>query len=250
MTHYQDPFTQPYVDHSMQPKKTSGMAITALVFSLIGIVPCCGIIPAAIGVLLGAIGFATLGPTAAKKGRGMSIAAIIVGVAFTALWGYLMFDGYKDFINLQNAPALAIQAGEKGDIAKFREMFPAPGATDDEAKAFIAALNSQYGKINHSEVDLEEFIESFQAAKGQQVLPFRFKLVFEHATVDADLMFNPKAQNGDDVVFDSITIIDSAGGNLTFPKSAAASPPAAPSGSSPPPVQITPPDADAKPDGG
>ena len=249
MTHYQDPFAQPYVDPSMQPRKTSGMAITALVFSLIGIVPCCGIIPAVIGVLLGAIGFATLGPTAAKKGRGLSIAAIIIGLAFAALWGYLIADAYNEYRKIQNAPALAFQAGESGDIAKFRQMFPAPGATDEEAKAFIAAVNARFGRITQSELDPQAFFERLQSAQGQQVLPFRFKLVFANGTVDADLMFDTN-QQGDDIVFESITIIDPAsGGDLTFPASAAVP---AGGGQPSPPLSVppTPSGKDGAPGGG
>jgi hypothetical protein len=71
--------TNPYDPYGMaQPPGTSGMAIGALVSSLLGVVLCFCFVPSIVGI---ALGFVAMGQTrrTGEKGHGMALAAVIVG---------------------------------------------------------------------------------------------------------------------------------------------------------------------------
>lgn len=78
---YASPDGQPYAP------KNSGMAITGFVLSLVGTIPCFWFwflqVPGYLGVIFSAIGMkATAG--GARKGRGLAIAGLVVGLVVTA----------------------------------------------------------------------------------------------------------------------------------------------------------------------
>jgi len=76
------------------PVNNSGMAVAALVLSLVGLIPCFWVVqvPGLLGVVFGAVG---LGQTKDDKqrGRGMAIAGIVIGivlvVACSVFWIWL-----------------------------------------------------------------------------------------------------------------------------------------------------------------
>ena len=76
----------------------SGMAIAAMVLSLVGIIPCFWLfqVPGLLGVIFGFVG---LGQTKdnARRGRGMAIAGLVVGFVLLALcaivWIYFATSG-------------------------------------------------------------------------------------------------------------------------------------------------------------
>ena len=81
---------QGYQPYGFQPvgqqTPTSGMAIASLVCSLAGIL-ICGI-PAVLGVIFGFVGLSQT-KDGARRGRGMAIAGLVVGIIVVLLWGAL-----------------------------------------------------------------------------------------------------------------------------------------------------------------
>ncbi len=68
-----------------QPEKASGMAIAALILSIVGFF-CCGF-PAIIGLILGVIELGKIDRgESSERGRGMSKAAVIIGAVVVALY--------------------------------------------------------------------------------------------------------------------------------------------------------------------
>lgn len=86
--------------------KASGMAITALVLAILGIPCCCGIFTALPAAVLGFVENGRIGRgVSSPRGKGMAIAAIVLGILFTVLgcgqliW-YFFFGGMKVMQNL------------------------------------------------------------------------------------------------------------------------------------------------------
>ena len=102
------PGYQPYgFQPAGQQPTTSGMAIASLVCSLAGVL-LCGI-PAVLGVIFGFVGISQT-KDGARKGRGMAIAGLVIGVAVVLLWGALWVaiaadpDHCIEFGNSNNCP--------------------------------------------------------------------------------------------------------------------------------------------------
>ena len=76
---------QPYGGQAA-PQGTSGLAIASLVCSIVGFF-LCGV-PAILGVIFGGV---ALGQTKdnARRGRGLAMAGLIVGILVVLLWGAL-----------------------------------------------------------------------------------------------------------------------------------------------------------------
>jgi hypothetical protein len=202
------------------PQKTSGLAIASLVCSLICCIP---VIPI-IGILLGLVAMISIGGDPAKKGKGLAIAGIILGVVITAgqgVVGYRMYAGYTIF---SYAPYAAVQPGFDGDLTAMKANFGPAGATatDQEAQAFVDELRSRYGALQGSAMDFQAFQGMQMPASGQKVFTMPWVLVFENASVTAEMTFNEDDQTRDDkIIFSAIRVIDADLGDLTFPAAAA-----------------------------
>jgi len=217
---YQDPYGQAM----MPPKKTSGLAIGALVCSLVGIVACG--ITAPIGVILGAVGFATTGPSAQRKGRGLSIAAIIIGVIVTVGWVYggkMAYDFIGGFVKFSmEGPNEALTKGFAGDIPGFQASFHGDGATAPaaEAKSFLDMLEQRYGKYQSAAINQNSNSQPQSNQQPQITLPYT--LTFANATVDADVELIFADQKTGTILkkLGFIAVTDATLGNLTFPSTA------------------------------
>ncbi len=228
MTQFPTPAQQGYYDPTLSPTpaKTSGLAITSLVMSLLGIIPCLGVITAPIGVLLGIIGAVTIGPP--KKGKGMAITAVILGVVFTGAQVVVLKKGYDfiyGFIELvMKGPNDALVKGFSGDIAGFKDSFHGAGATasDAEAKAFIEQLRTRYGSFTSAAFD-EKSGQKPNAQPGQPAVPFPYTLTFANKTVKAEVevVFADQASGGMVKKLGYIKVFDPTDGDLTYPSSAA-----------------------------
>jgi hypothetical protein len=222
---YYDPTIQP----DMPPAKRSGLAVTALVLSLIGIVPCCAI-TAPLGVLLGLIGLVAIRPP--KYGKGMCLVAVLIGILATALWTWVAIWGYEKAKPIFEGPRQALHDGFAGNLGAFKGAF-ASGATvsDDQARAFIEDLRARYGEFQAVAMDQTS---TAQPQFGQQEFPMPYVITFSKQQVDAEATFVMADQTGWVQKWRSITIIDPQLGNLTFPPGTGA-PSAAPGGSASPP---------------
>jgi hypothetical protein len=208
-------FEAPFGESAMAPRKTSGLAITALVCSLIF---CCPL-TTLLGILLGLIAFAITGPGSARRGRGLAAVAIIIGLVATALqvWGgYAMYE--KVWRPVLEGPTDALTAGFAGDAAGFKAGFYGAGAaaTDAEATAFIDELRRRYGEFDSCEFSP---VQTSDPTPGQPSAPFNYVLHFAGATVDAEaeMIFSDPARGGFIMKFGYLVVSDSDLGDLKYP---------------------------------
>lgn len=184
-------FENPYSDVSMMEEpKTSGLAIASLVLSLIGIIPCLGLLTAPIGVLLGIIGIATIsGP--AKKGKGLATAGVLIGVILFSGQLYLGKLGF-DFVNnffqvVETGPRDALTDGFGGDFAAFKASFHGDGSTtsDEEVRVFLDTLRERYGEYQSSQMD-QTGNSPMKPVPGQASLPIPYIVTFSNGDVDVE----------------------------------------------------------------
>ncbi len=225
---------QPYLgeDPGERPR-TSGMAITALVLSILGIVPCCGAITAVIGVILGIVGVATIRVGSNVRGRGLAMAAILIGLIFlivqvaAGVWMYRTFSG-----PIMEGPSPALRAAAADDPMAFRATFRGAGATatDEEVEAFFNELESRYGDFVSA-----QYIGDRQQP-GQPVYTGLYRVTFTNATVEmeADLVIVDE-DTGELFPMDmhAIRVLDPDRGDLEFPPPSS---PSQPGGAAEPPA--------------
>ncbi len=221
----QNPYGDPQDEMAGQPRKTSGIAITALILSIVGLIPCIGVCTAPFGILLGLISAVMTGSSSAKKGRGLAITAIIIGLLAAGVQYGTWTVVQKNFIKpVEDGPKSALLAGFSGDIAGFRAAMhtPASNATDEEITAYIETLRQRYGNLNDVVFDeLRGSTSSPQFGATSQVFPYL--LQFDSGTVDADaeIVFSDQTTGQAWVMKPSvITIIDPDLGDITFPAGA------------------------------
>lgn len=217
MSQYPGNVNQPYTEAYAESPKTSGLAITALVCSLIFCCPLTTIL----GIILGAIAMVTIGSAPGRKGRGLAITAVLLGVIFTigqAYFSYKLYDKYARIVT--EGPREALELGYAGNIAGFKSQFYGRGATasDAEAQQFINDLRTRYGNFVSSKLDHQA--QPAQPKPGQPEIPFPYVLTFQNkpdvnATViiimsdQKNILFDPKLM--------SITVHDSSLGDLEYP---------------------------------
>lgn len=224
MSQYQQPTygdpQDPYMD---QPRKTSGMAVTALILSIIGLIPCIGVCTAPFGILLGLIGAVTIG--GARKGRGLAIAAVIIGIVGGGVQYWMGTTGWNKFVvPVMEGPNDALVAGFDGDVAGFRAAThdPAASATDEEILTFIETLRQRYGNIQGVEMNQQAQGQQPQPQMGSQSAPFPYIYQFENATVTGwtEIVFADQTTGAMVMKPSVITIQDPDLGDVTFPPGA------------------------------
>lgn len=197
--------------------KTSGLAITSLIFSLI---VCCPV-TTIIGPLLGLGALFQIGRNPALKGRGLAFAAIIMGVAFSIAQGIGMYQGYQAFVvPVVEGPRVALEAGFANDPTGFRAEFygASTAGSDAEVQVFVDELRRRYGGFVSLRLDETN---GPQPAFGQTSVPFPYEITFENASVaaEAELVIADKATGAFVMKWGSITIFDPDLGDLTYPLS-------------------------------
>lgn len=213
MSQWPNPYNEPYQQPDQPKRKTSAMAVTALVLSLTGIIPCCGIVLAPIGALLGLIAVISISANRSTKGRGLAAAAIIIGLLLTVAQ---IAVGWKYVIEpVINGPRDALTAGLNGNISGFKSEFVGAGAsaTDAEAQAFIDELRRRYGALR----SVEARGDTGQKPSQESSL-FEYRIAFADATVRAEveIVFYHES-SGSLMRLGSIRIIDPDQGDLTYP---------------------------------
>ena len=213
----------------VEPPRTSGLAISSLVCSLIFCCPLTTII----GPILGLIAFVTIGSNPNRKGKGLAITGIILGVVLTSGWVFfgskVWAFGVRFYDLMESGPKTALVAGSSGDLPGLKEAFYGAGASasDDEAQLFLDELNKRYGAFADSRMD--ESAGAITPTPGQTSLVWPYIIDFDNATVSADveLIFADPTNNSDPIVFKigSIVIHDDDLGALRYPPSPDDTPP-------------------------
>lgn len=197
-------------------KKTSGLAITSLIFSLI---VCCPV-ATIIGPLLGLGALVQIGRNPALKGRGLAFAAIIMGVVFTLAQGWGGYQMWQVMKPVLEGPNAALTAGFAGDTAALKAEFHGAGATasDAEVTAFIGELRKRYGAYQSCRHD--QTAAGPTGAYGDPVIPFPYILTFDNGEVHAEAEYVFAEQGiGWIKKWGSITVFDPDLGDLTYPPS-------------------------------
>jgi hypothetical protein len=214
MTQFDAPFN---TGESVEPK-TSGLAIASLVCSLI----CCVPVTTIPGILLGVWAMLSISHNPARRGKGVALAGILLGVIFTAGQAYVyppMIKWVGESIDLvMGGPDQALVDGFAGDPATFKSHFYGTGlsASDAEAQAFIDTLRSRYGEYGSCTFDQQN---QPPPSFGQSKSRFAYDLRFENATVDAEAQIIWVDERTGDMVykFGWVKILDPDLGDLTYP---------------------------------
>jgi hypothetical protein len=219
MSQYQSPFEQ----QTMERPRTSGLAITAFVLSLVAIIPCLGLLLAPIGVILGLVGVVTVAGSPARKGAGLAVAAIVIGaIVFGGqLWGGYML--WQTIVGpVMRGPNDALVAGFAGDIAGFKSHFHGEGAAADDAtaKAFIDELRARYGEYQSCTPDNAR---GAQPSYGQpsQVIPYTLQFKNGSVSAEAEMIFADESTGQIFIMkWGYIKILDPERGDLRYPPAA------------------------------
>ncbi len=194
--------------------KTSGLAVTSLIFSLI---LCCPL-TTILGPLLGLGAMVRIGRNPALKGRGLALTAIILGIGFTVFQGFCVRFAWDHFYRVMfTGPGNALVAGFAGDVSGFQADFtgPAANATDEEVAAFVDELRNRYGEFQKSWISPNT---AFPAV-GATETTMSYVLTFANGTVDCDaiVVFKEKVGGPPDFLLGSLVVLDSDLGDLPFP---------------------------------
>jgi hypothetical protein len=219
------PYAQPDESPAFGPTKTSGLSITALVCSLVFCCPCTTVL----GVLLGAIAIPVIGKNPALRGKGIAIAAILIGLVATGgqfVGGKWWYDTFSKPV--QVGPLEELTAAFAGDYAGFRSgmMGDAANVTDEEIQAFVDQLRARYGEFSTCYMDENEFATNPPTMEEltQPIKPMPYVLEFDSGrSVKASIWFGPIDEAGNwlgGIHWDDIVIIDPQNGDITFPAAA------------------------------
>ena len=218
MTQMNAPFDQTYEQPGEAPR-TSGLAVWSLICS---IVLCCPV-TTVLGVLLGLAAMFTISGNPAKKGKGLAIAGILLGVIFTAAWGVggVWVGGFiseTSDLMLRKAPE-AVVFGVNEDYAGFKAAMygDAAAASNDEIKAFFEEIESRYGELQACSFD--DTTPAPPPQPGSPIISFPYRFDCANETVSGELEFvlvEPGTYNRVMAV-SRITVFDSQRGDLVFP---------------------------------
>jgi len=173
----------------------------------------------------------TTGPTAERKGRGLGIAALIIGLILCVVWAwfglkaYGMVKGYSEFV--MNGPQQTLKKGFDGDVAGFQADFTGTAATmpASEAQAFLDQLKARYGAFQSCGFDTQSGSPP-QGQPGQPQVPFPYVLQFANQSVNAEIELVFADQNATSFAgafmkkIGYIVIQDPVAGNLAYPSTA------------------------------
>lgn len=195
-------------------RKTSGLAIGSLICSLIF---CCPV-TTVLGVLLGLGALVSIGSNPAKKGKGLAITGILIGVIATigtVMSGKYVWDNYIKPI--MDGPREVLTAGFAGDPDGVRASMhgPAATATDEEIAAFFDELTARYGAFQSVRID--ETAQQPQPQPGAQSQSFPYVFEFSDTTVSGEAEMTFSAQGQLVMKWSEIVIIDDENGDLIFP---------------------------------
>jgi hypothetical protein len=198
--------------------KTSGLAIGSLVCSLI----CCVPVTTIPGILLGIAAMISIGNNPARKGKGLAVAGILLGVIFTAgqvaVYPKLIEFVGDSFEMVMGGPTSAMTVGFTNDPVAFKTHFYGAGAQADdaEAQAFIDTLRSRYGEFQSCRFDEQA---KTSPAFGQPTTVFPYIFTFDNATIngDAQIIWVDDRTKEKIFKFGWVTVRDADLGDLRYP---------------------------------
>lgn len=221
-------FEQPFDQHPQQPQQNSTMAVVALVCSLIFFCP----ITTLLGPVLGLIALATIGSNPRVKGKGLAVAAILIGAVLTVGWGVGIYKGgqwFRGYVQFaMHGPQEALNVGFDGDIQRFKGHFHGRGASvsDQQAQQFIDTLRERYGEFQSSNVPQQQQQQVQQPAPGQTSMSMPYQLQFSQGSIEAEVELIMADPNSGQMMkkLGYILVKDPDRGNLRYPREEAVGP--------------------------
>jgi hypothetical protein len=198
-------------------RKTSGFAVTSFICSLIFCCPLTTIL----GVILGLIALVSIGKNPARKGKGLALAGIIIGIVATIAqlaggsWAW-----QNIYSHIFMGPSKVFLAGEAGDMTDFRAMTTegAYSATDEQITAFFAELTKRYGAFEDLRWNPEN--QGSEQPIGQTRASFAYLINFankKNVKVEAELVFVNEHTGELEIKWAEFTIRDDELGDLSLP---------------------------------
>lgn len=209
----------PYADNPFEaemmnePPKTSALAVVSLVLSFVG----CRLPVGLLGSLLGLVSlFGISGSQGRVTGKGLAIAAIIIGLINTGLWiggGLAVKAGIGMYTSMTGPVLKDIEAGDFQAVRS--AMDPSVSFSDAQLEAFRAAYQAELGSFDGVPQGMFELIrdftdpavgprmQSYQGRNDMVPIPGRF----DRGKVVVLFFFNPNAQGGARLLFNDIVIV-------------------------------------------
>jgi len=208
---------QPFGDSFEAPK--SEVSMLALAAFMVSILICIPIAPP-LGVILGMIALVRLMGNPTVRGRGLAIAAIVLGLCFSIGLGvggfvlYTKISAVTQFMN--NGPPDAMEAGFDGDIDGFLSTFSAPHSPD-AAREFLDELRDRYG-VFESMIPMN--VPGGAGASpddDRAVFPMRYRAEFSSGAVEFEVELLLGTSEGLTQKIESIRVLDRQRPSLRFP---------------------------------
>ena len=188
------------------PTSTSGLAIASLVCSLILCCPATTVI----GAILGFAAIFTTGQNR-KRGRGLAISGLLIGLVSTALWIIPMVWIGGLMTKIYTVPKEVIVQSAAGDYAAAGSQFMNGHApSDEEFKQFSDEVQKRYGAI----VSMQPQQDQQNQTGDSFQMPYVF--TFENGKTSGYAVFGIQDQLSEPFVLLSITLEDADSGNLTL----------------------------------
>ncbi|MCC6906533.1 MAG: hypothetical protein IT430_01200 [Phycisphaerales bacterium] len=224
----------PYRDHGGEPPRTSLLAVSGFVCSVI---ICCPL-TSLLGLLMGVGGLLSVSSSnGRRKGTGLAAAAIIISILSLAGQALLMQwvrpyaqEYWKMFTLVAQGPKEFISDVQIGDFASARTHLYAPVETqvsDAQLQAFADEVTARYGSVQQGIQSSSTNQPIGGSGVGEQSMDVRSQLVFSKKTLDTTmtikLLVGPNGRL-EQVGIARIVLHDPDLGDLIFDENAAEAP--------------------------
>ncbi len=164
------PNERKYDEFDSEPQRMSWLAVLSMIFAVICCIPGFGLIAAILGI--GAL-VAIRGSGGRLGGRALAIVGALLGFLATIAWLVLLIgvaSGWRIYTEqIIGGTGEILEAMQDDDVGEFREhLFESASAelSDEDIRAFFAAVEHEYGDYIQAPQTLGEMLEAFGEAYG------------------------------------------------------------------------------------
>jgi hypothetical protein len=178
------------------------------------------------GALLGVRALVEIKTHPGRRGRGLALAGLWIGVAATIAWVVFVVWWNANVRHLlMRGPEDALRAAYAGEFTAFRQEFTGKGATasDDEIRAFIALLRERHGQFVESRQD-DMVAKPTQTGERSVTIPVMYTFEKDNARGEVQVLLFARMLAAK---LQSITVKDEHG-VIAFPAPADSGSPATP----------------------
>jgi hypothetical protein len=196
----------------------------AVMSLLCGIVVLCPV-ASLVAPILGVVGLLQIRRRADRRGRGLAVAGIVLGLAATGGWaagaGWWHTHVRRPILS---GPAEALRAGQEGDVGAFMAAFTpqVPATPRAEAMAFLDEVSGRYGRLlGWAQAPADDGANA-AAPVDTRGLRLSYLYQFEAGPVATEAEFVVRGAQGRRLVlrFAWLALHDPERGDLVYPQSA------------------------------